>query len=215
MSVDVISAVLKRSEARGVDRLVMLVIADVAHPDGVGWLHQTTIAERARCSTREVVNVIGALQALGEIEKRVAKKGRTRFNIYRICLEPVGQVEVDYERIPYKLDVPFSGLRPEQLAARTAGKPFTSSRRVDGVKNGTRRSAKRDVDGVHMRASHRTVLGPVLEPPTHPTQPVAENSGVGGGQPAREPRVGRVGGGGFDLETLGPAFGGALSPGGA
>ncbi len=55
MSVHVTSWVLKQSDARLADRLVLLVLADHANHDGTGaWASHKTIAHEARISERSV-----------------------------------------------------------------------------------------------------------------------------------------------------------------
>lgn len=120
MAVDVMSAVLNHSEACGTDRLVLLALADAADPkNAVTWLpiepprHETSdgskcITHRARCSKREVIRAIKALEQAGELQKRRAQRGQKRISVYKVCVGPYAGVDVDYDDLPFDLDEPFS-----------------------------------------------------------------------------------------------------------
>lgn len=111
MSVTAIRSVLKYSEARLSARLVMLVLADAAHDDGVTWLGQKEIGAKGRISQAEVHRSLKELAEEGELEQRKAQRGRRRINVYRIVLP--GLDEPRYEDMPFALDHPFTTSQDE------------------------------------------------------------------------------------------------------
>lgn len=111
MSVAAVRAVLKYSEARLSARLVMLVLADSAHDDGITWLGQAEIAGKALISRAEVDRSVKELESTGELEKRKAQRGRRRINVYRVTL--TGIDEPAYDDLPFTLDQPFTVSHPE------------------------------------------------------------------------------------------------------
>lgn len=135
MSVRVINEVLEESSSVLGARLVALVLADAAHPDGITWLGQTELRRRTRLSERAVRDGLRALEELDELESRKAQRGRRRINVYRVIVGAIGEVEPDYNDLPFALAAPFS--RPADVAARreerdrqnppvvTAGRPAT------------------------------------------------------------------------------------------
>lgn len=135
MSYRVTNEVLERAEAEGSDRLVLLAVAEIAYHDGVGWLpqlwrHQDSLEQRrrsiqwrARLSERQVPRSVDALRSaqLDEIETRTAQDGRRRILIYRVIVGKLRELEVEYDRIPYRLDRPFS--TPAELLLPWADRP--------------------------------------------------------------------------------------------
>jgi hypothetical protein len=68
MSVRVMTAVFDYSEARGNDRLILLVIADRSNDDGTGcWRGKESIAHMARTSRATVTRSIARLEEIGEL----------------------------------------------------------------------------------------------------------------------------------------------------
>lgn len=115
MSVAAVRAVLKHSKSTLSARLVMLVLADAAHDDGVTWLGQKEIASKARISRSTVDRTVDELLALPELEQRKAQRGRRRINVYRLLL--AGLDEPNYDDMPFTLTEPFTvshpGTQPE------------------------------------------------------------------------------------------------------
>lgn len=110
MSFEVVNAVLDYSEAELSCRLVMVVLAERASPDGVSWPSQVEIADKARVTVRTVTTCLRDLEAAGEVETRKAQVGRVRLNVYRLRL-PCVHDEVDYDRLEragLKLVEPFT-----------------------------------------------------------------------------------------------------------
>ena len=83
MSVHVIGWVLKRSEARLGDRLVLLVLADHANADGTGaYPSVPTVASEARMSERAVQYSLRRLEASACIAQAgVSKYGTTVYTV--------------------------------------------------------------------------------------------------------------------------------------
>src|SRR5688572_9746171 len=119
MSVDVITAVLQEARAKLGDRLVLLVIADTASRDGVAWLDQRTIAARARLSLSQTERCVKALERAGELEIRKAQRGRRRISVYRVTVGAPARLDVDYDRLPFQLNEPFT--TTPQIAGSSAG----------------------------------------------------------------------------------------------
>ena len=108
MSVRAIDAVLRLSKSETATRLVAVVIADVAHHDGVGWLDQREVATRANVSVPSVKRGVAWLVEHGELEVRKVQRGRRRVNVYRVLLGEVAEQPVEYDRLPFDVDPPFS-----------------------------------------------------------------------------------------------------------
>jgi DNA-binding Lrp family transcriptional regulator len=106
MSVRVLTKVLKYSQAMHDARLVLMVIADSAHDDGITWISQSTLAEKALVTEQTVRRVIRELEKTGEIQTRKAQRGRRRINVYRVSLP--GVEEPEYDDLPFELVEPFT-----------------------------------------------------------------------------------------------------------
>ncbi len=117
MSVRVLNEVFEHSQARLSARLVLIVLADAAHDDGITWVpivdrpdarRLRSIAFKSRLSEREVKDSIKELErVLLEVEVRKARRGRALVNVYRVVVGRIREVEPDYERLPFELDRPF------------------------------------------------------------------------------------------------------------
>lgn len=103
MSSFVVGEVLERSETEHGVRLVMLVLADQAHRDGISWPSQASIGKMSKLSERAVRDGIDMAVGLGELQVRQAQRGRARINVYRVLTGAVGDQDVDYDRLPFKL----------------------------------------------------------------------------------------------------------------
>lgn len=89
MSIHLTSAVWKHSkQQKSGALLVLLAIADYANQRGIAWPAVTTLARKARMSTRNVQRWLRSLELDGELKVR-RNQGRCGANIYEICL-PVG-----------------------------------------------------------------------------------------------------------------------------
>lgn len=106
MSFRVVSKVLRDSDEKLARRLILIVLGEAAHDDGVAWLNQETISAKSRIALSHVNRCLGEMSDEGVLEIRKAKRGRVRINVYRIVLP--GLDEVDYDRLPFDLDRPFT-----------------------------------------------------------------------------------------------------------
>lgn len=78
-----LSAVLQRSQSKGVARLVLVVIADAANDAGEAWPGSEFIAKKANIERQNVPRAIRELVKLGELA--VTTRGGPRYaNFYRI-----------------------------------------------------------------------------------------------------------------------------------
>jgi DNA-binding Lrp family transcriptional regulator len=89
-------------------RLVAIVLADRASHDGVAWIDQQAIVDRARVSESTARRAIRELEDRGELETRKVQRGRRRINVYRLRLPGIVDRPVEYERLPFDVDPPFS-----------------------------------------------------------------------------------------------------------
>ncbi len=83
MSVRVMSRVWERSLAKGSGLLVLLAIADYANDFGVAWPGLDAISKKARCKVRRAQQILGELEALGELEVD-PQAGPSGCNVYRV-----------------------------------------------------------------------------------------------------------------------------------
>lgn len=103
-----------RSRVSGATYLVLRELAETAHHDGVSWHPQgppadpRSIAFGARCSEKSVERAVKTLVGMGELEVRRARRGRSWINVYRVVVGTVADLDVDYGRLPFQLDEPFS-----------------------------------------------------------------------------------------------------------
>lgn len=83
MSIQAVGWVLDHSQAEGLDRLVLISLANHANQDGFCWPAQRTIAREAGVSHGTVGNCVASLVTIGEIE--VVNNGDSRRSAtYRI-----------------------------------------------------------------------------------------------------------------------------------
>lgn len=167
MSVRVLSKVLRHSNETLARRLILIALADAASDDGVTWLAQETIAELARLSRTHVAECLREMATAGAIEVRKAQRGRRRTNVYRVMLS--GLADVDYDRLPFTLDLPFG---------ETVSESPTSS---DGDRVGSADSAASESPAKNL-ASIKGVESPI------------EPSIAGANAPAAAPKLTRVDG---------------------
>lgn len=106
MSFRVVANVLRYSEETLARRLILIVLAETAHDDGIAWMDQEEIATKARLSRTHVAEKVREMEAEGVLEIRKAQRGRKRISVYRLVLE--GIEEPDYGRLPFALDRPFT-----------------------------------------------------------------------------------------------------------
>lgn len=141
------------------DRLVLIVLSDAAHDDGITWVSQEDMANRSQLSERHVRRCLKEMGLRGEIEIRKAQRGRRRLNVYRVMAAPC---EPDYDRLPFELDEPFS--RPDTMSGghgmdyRTSEPERPDIRRVDDRTSGA------DVSPIHAHVNERTVSKPSRDP---------------------------------------------------
>lgn len=78
-----LSAVLEHSQSKGVARLVLLIIADIANDEGEAWPGSELIAKKANIERQNVPRAIRELVKLGELT--VITRGGPRYaNLYRL-----------------------------------------------------------------------------------------------------------------------------------
>lgn len=106
MSVRALTEAFRERTTKDSRRLVMLTLADEAHDDGVTWVSQERIADKTNLAVATARDAIRALEQTGIVETRKAQKKRKRFNVYRLTFPALE--EVDYERLPFVLDTPFT-----------------------------------------------------------------------------------------------------------
>ena len=106
MSFRVVGKILRHSNEKLARRLILIVLGEAAHDDGVVWLDQSTIALKARLSRTHVAEMLREMEEAAVLEVRKAQRGRKRISVYRITLP--GLDEPDYERLPFALDRPFT-----------------------------------------------------------------------------------------------------------
>lgn len=88
MSIRVMSWVWEQSAAEGLDRLVLLAIADNADDrGGNAWPSVETLRLKAKVSERTVQRAIRRLVALGELQVE-SRAGMNRVNIYCVVMTP-------------------------------------------------------------------------------------------------------------------------------
>lgn len=86
MSIRVMSWVWENSVAEGIDRLVLLAIADAASDDGGNaWPSAATLAAKTRVHVRTVQRSIQRLADMGELSIR-ANAGRNGVNVYCVLM---------------------------------------------------------------------------------------------------------------------------------
>lgn len=139
MSIRVIDQALDRSQSKGTTRCVLVALADAAHHDGVTYLPQgpasndRSIAFRANCGVRSVERAIAELVRLGELEVRTARRRKSSINVYRVVVGSIGEKDVEYDRIPFELDEPFSSVDDLAEGARsTRGRPPADAAKLAG-----------------------------------------------------------------------------------
>ena len=120
MSGRIVGGVLEHSLAENGARLVLVVLAEAARPDGVSWPSTLTIARRARLRVRTVQRMLRRLERSGEIEVRVGTRaGRSR-RVYRVLM-PGRTPLVDLDGLlPFTLDRPFTRDLFDDLAGQLA-----------------------------------------------------------------------------------------------
>lgn len=106
MSFRVVAKVLDESDERLARRLILIVLAETAHDDGIVFLGQEEIAHKARLSRSHVAEELVRMVGDGVLELRKAQRGRKRINVYRIVLD--GLLDPRYDRLPFALDDPFT-----------------------------------------------------------------------------------------------------------
>lgn len=88
---------VRRRAGSAINKAVLLVLAEAADADGVCWLSQSTVAERAECSPRAVYSALAKLTQAGLIERRRRADSRGHRTSDLITLT-IGQVAQDASR---------------------------------------------------------------------------------------------------------------------
>ncbi len=105
MSFRVVARVLEDSDERLSRRLILIVLGEAAHDDGVVFLGQDEIARKARLARTHVAEELKAMEADGVLQIRKAQRGRKRISVYRLNLPCLP--EIDYDRLPFSVNQPF------------------------------------------------------------------------------------------------------------
>jgi hypothetical protein len=118
---------LEASRATGEVRLVLVVLATLAHADGVAIVDPTLteLAARARLLPEEVEECLQSAVELGELEERTV--GASRFRAFRLIVGRLRAVAADPALYGLALDRPFS--TPAELAAAAREGEPTGGRR--------------------------------------------------------------------------------------
>ncbi|MGQ9890100.1 MAG: helix-turn-helix domain-containing protein [Aggregatilineales bacterium] len=94
MSIHVMNVVWRRSKHKGSTLLVLLAMADYASDDGTGiWPSYQTLAQKARLSRRQAINVVRSLIESGAIT--CIGQSATRTNRYQINLAMIGNEKTE------------------------------------------------------------------------------------------------------------------------
>jgi hypothetical protein len=130
VSIAVLSRVMGNfhPESEVAERLVLVVLADAAHDDGITWISQEEIANKSRLSVRHVGRCIKALDDRLEIETRKAQRGRRRINVCRVSLAPL---EPDYDRLPFALTEDFTTNLARERDGSLTGPSYGSTKGQD------------------------------------------------------------------------------------
>lgn len=162
MSVHVMSWVLRNSDARLGDRLVLLVLADHAKDDGTSaWPSVATIADEARLSRRGATYCLGNLERAGAIVKTGQSRHGT--NVWTVVMAEQQALDTSTPDTQDAHSLPAQILRGVQDDAQTSeavapdpseNHPSTPpvappqggapSRAVHGGGNGRRRRRRRE-----------------------------------------------------------------------
>lgn len=86
MSVKYSRLVLDRSQSKGTDLLVMLVLADFANEHGLSWPSVATLARTCRMTPRNLNLRLAKLRESGEVEVE-QNAGQAGSNLYRIAIQ--------------------------------------------------------------------------------------------------------------------------------
>lgn len=133
MSVEAFTWAVYSSRSKGTAKLVLMVIAECASPDGTGaWPAVRTIAKRGGVSVRTARRSIRTLEALGELAVE-SRPGAT--HLFRVVMDP-GQID----RPPVKLTAPpgqIGRTTPARLTAKPLKEPsLNQKKRASGAGNG-------------------------------------------------------------------------------
>jgi hypothetical protein len=102
------AAVWDHSTTEGVDRLVLLALADHADHDGYAWPSVSRLAAKCRVDRRTVFRALAACEAKGEVE-RTSGRGRGTVNRYRLAIvDNMGKGGVNLSPLPPDDDAEMS-----------------------------------------------------------------------------------------------------------
>lgn len=192
MSVDTLVAALNHSEARGTDRNVLVVLAEAADPlYGITWLPidppkwddadpTKCITHRARCSKREAIRAIQALEQAGEIQVRKAQRGQRRISVYKVCVGEYARVEVKYDDLPFEIKEPFVTGCQIVTSYENTGSGDVTSRGDEMAPHEVTAPSPHGVTATRAREEnpHRTTRVSAAEPSTSPSlEPAARPAG--------------------------------------
>lgn len=115
MAIRILDWVFENSKAQGIERLILLVIADHCNADGENAFPRVSvIARRANVSERTVRRRINDLVALGELEV-VQREGRS--SLYKIVIPGIDSQHEDVEQ-------PDKEVKPKTKRAKRARNPI-------------------------------------------------------------------------------------------
>ena len=87
MSIKYSRLVLDRSQSKGTDLLVLLVLADFSNESGLAWPSVATLARTCRMTPRNLNLRLAKLRESGEVEVG-QNAGQAGSNLYRIAIQP-------------------------------------------------------------------------------------------------------------------------------
>jgi hypothetical protein len=126
MSNTVLNAVFESSQSKGMDRLVLVAIADRADDSGAAWCGTEDIARRVGIARNHVTRHTKKLVALGELEVGM-RQGRHRTNLYRVVLRPSTAPSRRGTVPPRSKESPTMVQNPSHHGTQTQGTPKNPS----------------------------------------------------------------------------------------
>lgn len=136
MSNAVLNTVFTFSVSKGLDRLVLVAIADRADDEGCAWCGTEDIAKRAGIARNHVTRHTKNLAAMGELEVGF-RQGEKNANLYRILTRPTMGQSQDGTVPPWGAACPTMVQNPSQGGTQTPRTP----KNPNSAKNQNRASA--------------------------------------------------------------------------
>lgn len=151
MSVRCSTIVWDASPCQGSELLIELALADQASDDGVTWITVERLSKKVRLSERQVLRSLRELDRLGRIQTRKAQRGRRRQSVYRLV--GPGLRPVDYDRLPFSLNLPFDDLPARHMTTVSDRQDLRhDTGGSDGMTAPRARGAKEDPSGTRQKS---------------------------------------------------------------